>query len=79
MPGRPDETRVFVIGDRETAHEELADVHAMDGALVGRGIRGAHHERTSGNPCEIGEGGQSQNGQYSLARAKPGAAYDNPG
>ena len=40
----------------------------MDGALVGRGIRGAHQELTSGNPGEIRKCGQSQNGQYSPAR-----------
>ena len=68
MARRSDEARVFVVGDRETAHEELADVHTMDGALVGGGIRGAHQERTSGNPCEIRKCGQSQNGQYSPAR-----------
>ena len=44
MAGRLDKPRVFVVGDLETADEELAHVNAVDRPLVFVGVRGAHQE-----------------------------------
>ena len=74
IAGRADEPRVFVVRHRKAADEELADVDAMDRALVFLGVRGAHQEIAGGNPSQIQEMWRaSQRSQYSRSpsRAAP--------
>src|SRR5579871_6499038 len=56
MTGGADETRVFVVGDGKPADEELADADAVNGTLVGLGVRRAHEEIAGGDSGEIGCG-----------------------
>jgi len=53
MARRADESRVFVLGHREPADEELADERPMYGALVVFRIGRAHEEVASGDTRQV--------------------------
>ena len=60
ITGRPDETRVFVLCDREAADQKLTHVHAMDGTFVLARVRRAHQEIASRNARERRRCGKRQ-------------------
>jgi hypothetical protein len=53
VSGRTDESSVLVLGDREAADIELANIDAVDGTLVLVNIGSAHQVLAGGNPGQI--------------------------
>ena len=65
MTRRAHKARVLVVGDGKAADEKLADVDAVDRALVLFGIGRAHEEFAGGDTGEIVAGHETR--QYSAA------------
>jgi hypothetical protein len=62
MAGGPHELRVVVVSDREASDEELADVHAVNGAFVLLPVGSAHQEFAGRNAREIRRRGERHRG-----------------
>jgi hypothetical protein len=56
IAGLTNEARVFVMGDREAADEELADENAMNGTLILFGIRRTHEKIAAGDARKVRRG-----------------------